>query len=203
MKRLVTRIHDAVVSSRRTQRLAALLAEALPQGARCLDVGAGDGAVAALLAGLRPDLRIEGIDVMVREDARIPVRPYDGRTLPLADGATDVVVFVDVLHHTDDPAAMLAEARRVARRAVVIKDHLCDSRLDRATLAGMDWLSNAPLGIHLPYNYLSSAGWERLFARVDLQPDLWRTDLGLYGWPLHVFFDRRLHFLARLVPKAQ
>jgi SAM-dependent methyltransferase len=202
MKRLLAALHGRAVFGRRTRRLAGLLAEALPEGAHCLDVGAGDGTIDARLAELRPDLRIEGIDVMVREGSRIPVRPYDGRTLPLADEAVDVVIFVDVLHHTDDPAALLAEARRVARRAIVIKDHLCDSRLDRATLAAMDWVGNAPHGVRLPYRYLSSAGWEQLFARLDLRPELWRTDLALYGWPLRACFDRRLHFLARLVPGA-
>jgi ubiquinone/menaquinone biosynthesis C-methylase UbiE len=202
VKRVLATLHAHSVSERRNRRLAELLAEALPQGARCLDVGAGDGAVAAELVARRPDLHLEGIDVMVREGARIPVRLFDGREIPLPDAGTDAVILVDVLHHTDDPGVLLAEARRVARRAVVIKDHLCDSRLDWATLAAMDWLRNAPVGVRLPYNYQSSEGWQRLFARAGLEPDLWRTDLSLYAWPLRPLFDRKLHFVARLVPRT-
>ena len=59
--------------------------------------------------------------------------------LPCADAGADVVLFVDVLHHTSDPLPLLAEARRVARQAIVIKDHLCDGWLADPTLRLMDW----------------------------------------------------------------
>jgi 2-polyprenyl-3-methyl-5-hydroxy-6-metoxy-1,4-benzoquinol methylase len=43
------------------------------------------------------------------------------RVLSYTKASFDVVMFVDVLHHTKDPMVLLREARRVARRAIVVK----------------------------------------------------------------------------------
>ena len=39
---------------------------------------------------------------------------YDGARLPLDDARVDTVILLEVIEHLDDPAALLAEARRVA-----------------------------------------------------------------------------------------
>ena len=65
----------------------------------------------------RPDLEITGVDVLVRPKNHIPVQLFDGRQLPFPDQSFDAVMFVDVLHHTDDPSVLLREAKRVARKA--------------------------------------------------------------------------------------
>ncbi len=107
-------------------------------------------------------------------------------------------MFNDVLHHTDDPSILLAEARRVAKSSVVLKDHYCDGILARETLSFMDWVGNAPHGVVLPYNYLSAREWSDVFSRVHLHADEAVDRLGLYAWPFSLLFDRRLHFVARL-----
>src|SRR5262249_29641109 len=133
MKSLLGAAHGTLVFRRRVRVLSGVLAKELPKDATVLDVGAGEGSVALAVQALRPDVRIEGIDVFVRPNARIPVTLYDGHTLPFSDGTFDVVMFVDVLHHTTKPDRLVAEAARVARRRVVIKDHLCDGFLARST----------------------------------------------------------------------
>ena len=109
---------------------------------------------------------MSGIDVLVRPETKIPVQPFDGQRIPFADGAFDAVSFVDVLHHTDDPIVLLREAVRVAKTAVVIKDHLADGVLARPTLRFMDWVGNAGHGVVLPYNYWTQPQWSRAFARA-------------------------------------
>src|SRR4051812_45605925 len=93
-------LHERLVFNRRTRVLAERLGEVLPAGASVLDVGCGDGTIDALIQRARPDLSIRGLDVLIRPETRIPVDRFDGRTLPLHDGSADVVMFVDVLHHT-------------------------------------------------------------------------------------------------------
>lgn len=191
-------LHRHSVFGRRVRVLAQRLAPLLPRDATVLDVGCGDGSIDRLIAEHRPDVRIEGIDVRARPDAAIPVREFDGATIPYGDDAVDVVMFVDVLHHTDDPSRLLREAVRVARRAIVIKDHTREGVLAVATLRLMDWVGNAPHGVALPYNYWREAEWLEVFRRLEVTPSIWIRRIGLYPPPASWWFDRSLHFVARL-----
>ena len=148
---LLGNIHEHYVFHRRIRVLAQYIAELIPQNARLLDVGCGDGQIDLLLSRLRPDLGIEGIDVLVRPVTHIPVTAFDGQSIPFADRSFDVVMFIDVLHHTDNPSTLLAEARRVARQVVILKDHCRDGFLAGPTLRFMDWVGNARHGVVLPY----------------------------------------------------
>lgn len=199
-KGLLNRVHDSAVFGRRVKVLSGALAAAIPGGGTVLDLGCGDGQVAAGLMALRPDLVVQGVDVLLRPVTHIPVTLYDGAMLPFADGSFDYVTIVDVLHHTDDPAAVLAEARRVARRGVVVKDHLREGLLAGPTLRLMDWVGNRGHDVRLPYNYLDSGQWAAAFAEAGLVQASWAGELGLYGAPLNWYFERRLHFVALLEP---
>ena len=195
------RVHDRYVLDRRVRVIAEHLATLVPPHSDVLDVGSGDGAVAHEVMRLRPDISAEGIDVLVRGTTRIPVRIFDGRRIPARDRSVGTVMLVDVLHHTDDPAALVAEAARVARHAVVIKDHLADAALARPTLAFMDRVGNVRHGVRLPHRYLRRAEWDDAFARAGLRVDTWIPRLGLYPAPAGWLFDRSLHFAARLVAR--
>jgi SAM-dependent methyltransferase len=202
-KGLLNRVHDFVIFGRRVKVLSQALAAAIPTGGAVLDLGCGDGQVAVGLMALRPDLAVQGVDVLLRPVTHIPVTLYDGARLPLADHSFDYVTIVDVLHHTDDAAAVLAEASRVARRGVVIKDHLREGLLAGPTLRLMDWVGNRGHDVRLPYNYLDSSQWAAAFKRAGLVQASWADALGLYGAPLNWLFERKLHFVALLQPAKQ
>jgi SAM-dependent methyltransferase len=195
--RLYERLLGRRVFGRRVQVLCDHMAELFPPDARVLDVGCGNGLIADLLRQKRADLAIEGVDVLVQAQTFIPVHHFDGTVLPYADGAFDVVMFVDVLHHTDDPMALLREAVRVARQALVIKDHPRNGFLAGPTLRFMDWVANTRHGIALPYNYWPREKWLEAFDALGLTVTAWKAKLGLYR-PLSWLFGRRLHFIARL-----
>lgn len=190
----------APVFARRIEVLSAHLAGLLPANASVLDVGAGDGALAKRLMERRPDVRIQGVDVLVRPDTRIPVREFDGTTLPFGDGAMDVVMLVDVVHHAANQAALLNEVARVARSVVLIKDHFARGLLARATLRFMDWVGNARHGVRLPYAYWTPAQWADAYREAGLVVRAQRDELGLYPWPASLLFERGLHFVAALAP---
>jgi SAM-dependent methyltransferase len=197
---LIDAVHDSMVFSRRVRVLAQHLADAMPTRGRVLDIGAGDGSVAASLMRLRPDLKVEGIEVAIRPRSYIPVSRYDGVTLPFDDKSFDFVTLVDVLHHTADPAAVLAEAARVARQAVVVKDHLLEGIFAGPTLRFMDWVGNRNVNV-LPGKYLSRDQWQGTFYRSRLTMISMRERLGIYPVPFSWLFDRRLHFIAVLGPR--
>ena len=110
-----------------------------------LDVGCGSGDVlragelsaCSRRAGLEPDdrlvsqLRSEGLEVY----------PGCAEAMPFPEGSFDVVLFEYVTHHLEDLARGLAEAARVARRAVVVVDRWYDAALpsQRTALAFDLW----------------------------------------------------------------
>jgi hypothetical protein len=103
-----------------------------------------------------------------------------------------------VLHHTDDPYALLREAVRVARKSIIIKDHLINGLLAEPTLRFMDWIGNARYGVASPGNYWHRSQWEEAFEKLALTPVDWLEKLELYPKAVDMWFGRSLHFLARL-----
>lgn len=196
------RVHERTVFNRRVAVLGAALGAHVPPGASILDVGTGDGQIAKRMADEAPNAIAWGMDVMARPSAHVPVTLYDGTSLRFGDNSFDVVSFVDVLHHTEDPERLLHEAARVARNAVILKDHLSRNALDHATLRLMDWVGNVPHGVVLPYNYAPLATWERWFDAAGLEVAAFTTEVPLYPFPASLIFGRRLHFVARLTPPA-
>lgn len=96
----------------------------LPAGAcRVLDVGCAFGYGTAALKG-RGDappwvVGIERDEGHIRHAGNsypwLPLLRGDARNLPFGDASVDAVVMLDIVEHIADPAAVLAEARRVLR----------------------------------------------------------------------------------------
>ncbi|MEZ5829599.1 MAG: class I SAM-dependent methyltransferase [Dongiaceae bacterium] len=95
------------------------------QAASLCDVGCGAGALVAhaqslgvFAAGVDPD----AAKVAEGSAAGLDLREASAETLPFPDASFDLVTFEYSLHHVTDIAQALAEAARVARRAIVILD---------------------------------------------------------------------------------
>jgi SAM-dependent methyltransferase len=196
MHSIVGAFREKVVFGRRVRVLAGHLVELIPRGARILDVGCGDGTLDSLILQTRPDVTIEGIDVLPWAQAKIRVKQFDGSHIPYEDDSFDMVMFVDVLHHTTDPVVLLNEASRVGK-SVLIKDHFQNGLFAHQTLKFMDWVGNAHHGVSLPYNYSSRDRWNAMFKQVGLKPTATKSSLGLYPPPASWVFGRGLHFVGR------
>lgn len=194
----IGRWHNAFVFERRTRVLAEMLAAQIPPRACVLDIGCGDGTVGSLIKQLRPDVSVQGVEFLVRPGCKIECRAFDGSSLPFADAAFDVCLFVDVLHHTENPAILLREAARVSRSFVLLKDHLDESYFDNATLRFMDWVGNRPHGVVLTYNYQSREQWAKHFSNCGLAEVSWTTEVPLYRAPFSLLVGRGLHFVSLL-----
>ncbi len=191
-------MHGRFVHIRRIERLAEAIAPLIAPGWSVADVGCGDGVLAARVADQVGGVSVRGFEIAPRPDTAIPVEPFDGKRLPLDDNAVDAVMLVDVLHHTDDPNVLIAEAARVAKQAVIIKDHRTSRPAARLTLRLMDWIGNKPHHVALPYHYWSMAQWRQGWARAGLHVAGQQTRLGLYPWPASWLFERGLHLLVKL-----
>lgn len=194
---IVDVVHSNVVFQRRLRVLAEAIAEVIPDDASILDIGCGSGHLGERIARLR-SAKIEGIEVKPRSNCRLPYRGFDGQRLPYPDASFDVCLLVDVLHHAASLRQLLNESARVARRCVVIKDHIYESRIDFGILRFMDWVGNAPHGISLPYNYQNYDQWMRHFSACGLNVENWKEKLPLYPFPFSLIFSRRLHVVALL-----
>lgn len=89
------------------------------------DVGCGTGSLVAHVRLL--EIAATGIDpdpakVAEGRMAGLDLREGTAEALPFADASFDLVTFENSLHHATDVARALAEAARVARRAIVIVD---------------------------------------------------------------------------------
>ena len=134
-----------------------------------MDVGASSGRLAERLWRNIPGLGPIGVDVLVGSEADIPMVRGNGKRLPFAGGTFDCVTMVDVLHHDENPGLLLAEAKRVTRSRVLIKDHYWESRLDLILLRYADYVGNRLYGVKLPYVFLSLGSWHSLIRSTGLR----------------------------------
>lgn len=191
-------IHSNFTYDRRVQVLSKHMASKVDDNSSILDIGCGDGQISELICNAVQGASIHGIDVMARSIASIDVSQYDGLNIPFDDNSFDTVTFVDVLHHATDAYRVLEEAGRVARKHIVIKDHLTDGFLNEPILKFMDYVGNKRHGVALPYDYLSKAQWQAHFDKLGWKTDSWDTDIGIYPAWCSWAFDRELHFIAKL-----
>jgi SAM-dependent methyltransferase len=198
--RVTSALHERMIFGRRVRALAENIGEMIPAGTTSLlDVGCGDGTLARAITDRLPAVQSCGVEIRARPHTAIPVREFDGRSLPFPNASFDVVMLVDVLHHAEEPRILIAEAARVAGRVLIIKDHLADAWLSHARLRMMDWVGNIGHGVPLRYAYWSHREWRNAFQKAGLREVERRERLGLYGPMLRWLFERRLHFISCMV----
>jgi SAM-dependent methyltransferase len=193
----IEKIHERHVKSRRAFILHQKLKDLLPNSkATVLDIGCGDGFVAKHLMKSKSNLEIQGIDPVVRPATAIPVSQFDGQNIPFESESFDYCLFVDVLHHANDPFILLEEAVRVARHGILIKDHNVSGLFARQTLKFMDDTHNRRYGVSLPYNYWTENEWNDAFGKLQLKVVKYETRLKLYPFWADWVFGRKLHFIG-------
>lgn len=188
-------LHQTYAYQPRLQTLVRLLSPLLETDDHILDVGCGGGGLGAALQQANPTWRIEGAEVKPRGGEPIPVHRMQEETLPFADDSYDVVMLADVLHHTHAPVALLQECARVARRKVVVKDHLRHGWFSYLRICLLDWLANKPYGIHCPFTYWNQQEWQQMCREAGVTMTIKTNSINLYrGW-VNVFFGGTLHLI--------
>jgi SAM-dependent methyltransferase len=110
--------HLKTVRSFELQTIMALIRQEAPVGARVLDIGAGTGWQAQMMADA--GYAVEAIDLPTStyvNDRAFPIRDYDGCRIPFPEATFDVVCSSNVLEHVTHAVAFQSEIRRVLRPA--------------------------------------------------------------------------------------
>jgi SAM-dependent methyltransferase len=154
--------HDSVLRSHRwrtAENSAGYLLPHLTAGARLLDVGCGPGTITVDLAARAAEVvAIDAAEDILgqaraeaeqRGQANVTFQPGNVYHLDFPDGSFDVVHAHQVLQHLSDPAAALAEMRRVCRPGGLIAARDGD-------YAGMFWYPQE----------LELAEWQALYRQV-------------------------------------
>jgi len=162
-------IHSKVLIKYRNKKLLKLIYDDLIDSSSILSVGCGTGFIEKYIASKNRKIKIKGIDVLIPKKVYIKVKKYNGRKIPFKSNSFDVVMFLDVLHHTDNIKELMSEAKRVTKKTILIKDHYYNTKFDHFLLRIADYIGNKGLGINLIYNYLKESEWRLLIKQLNLK----------------------------------
>jgi SAM-dependent methyltransferase len=140
-------------------------------GERLLDLGAGEGYVAAAL-GRRTGIWTCAVDIGRYQRTPGPYLIYDGARLPFVDAQFDTTLISLVLHHCADPEGVLDEALRVTRFRLIILESVYRSRWERSCLERLDSLLNRHRHggqMQVPLAFKRPAEWQHMFDARALQ----------------------------------
>lgn len=173
-------------------------------GEQVLNLGAGDCRLDLLLKN-RLGCDITPVDVENHNETTLPVTFFDGKTLPFSDQSVDVVLLLWVLHHAEDPSAVLSEARRVARRAVIVFEDRNESFTDRIIFRWFHRFLRWSQGFSLPHHEWTRDQWSCLAATMGFKTS-WEgsigRQLGLFASCGIGFVWEPIHGHKRIPPEA-
>lgn len=202
MRNILRWLYDVSWRFRRVERLARIVLPYLPEEGNVLDLGCGRGDLTMALKAARPQVSFTGLDVLPHPvRAGVALAVYDGEHVPYGDASFDWVMLITVLHHTDDYRLLLAEARRVARKGIIILDHQYTNWIDWLTLAFIDWPGNVPFGVHTPFNFSTRGQWLALFGELGLKESRHEDGVAHFGPALAPLLGRNLHFVSVVEPE--
>jgi SAM-dependent methyltransferase len=132
---------------------------------RLVDIGSGSGQLTVLLrAGGAEVIPVDVVDWALTRGAT-PLL-CAGERLPFAANSFDLALLASVLHHVEDSAALLREAKRVAPVVVVVED-VYRNRPQRWLTLLADSVANASFMGH-PHGNRTVGAWLALFASLGL-----------------------------------
>jgi ubiquinone/menaquinone biosynthesis C-methylase UbiE len=198
LKKLYKPLHAKYSLSRRVQVISKEISKLVPDGSTVLDIGGGGGEIAKQLSILLPNLKIKCIDIDVRENSEIEVVKYDGLNIPFENETFDFSIIVDVLHHSKQPFSILKEALRVTKVGLIVKDHNCNSFIQKKIMTVTDTLGNWHHDVPLVFNFLSRKCWLKLWQDLKLEEKSYETKLNIYTPFRGCIFASDMDFISLL-----
>jgi SAM-dependent methyltransferase len=196
--------HTAYIASRRARIIKDAFLDILPQHEiheNWLDIGSREGKITQAIheSAKGKIARVQTLDVYGVPNPIFKPIIYDGWTIPFSDCSFDLVSFIDTLHHVKDVAHLLAEAKRITKKYIVIKDHKYLTAWQLKLLKIQDWFGNVNTGCPLTYNFLRYNEWQSIFASLKLRAVRSEESIDFkYPFPFNTLYPNCLHFICLL-----
>ncbi len=139
----------------------------IEKGEKILDLGCGSGIVAkAFQDFFQAD--VIGVDIKDQRIFYIPFEITNGKSLPFPEKYFDTVLINFVLHHTENPSALLREAKRVSRDKIIIFEDLPEGFLSKIICKIHGISFNKIFGNSSKTSFKKEKDWGKIFNELGL-----------------------------------
>src|SRR3989344_4227191 len=149
----------------RARTLYQKIARYIRSNEKILDMGGGSGYLGELISR---KAKVTLLDTVDYNQSHLPLLLFDGKRIQISDNSFDTTIIVAVLHHTLYPERLIAEAKRVSKRIVIVEDTY-KTILGLIFLDAWDWFWNKTSGISSFYNFRTPDGWKEIFRDLKLK----------------------------------
>ena len=143
----------------------------IKKDSRVLDIGIGPGFTAEYIKQNRPDIEIEGLDVLdLRQTKSVNITLYKGTRFPWQEKVFDLALLFYTLHHIKWPGLILDEVTRTTRGGILIIEEFRAEEIDVPQDEQYEADVHLALGIpmHIEQSYFSMSELEKLFVDKKL-----------------------------------
>ena len=137
------------------------------KGSEILDLGCGCGIAGKAFQDFF-QAKVLWIDVKDCRILPLPFRLYDGFHLPFPENSFDAVLINYVLHHSEDPAALLKGAKSATRDKIIIFEDLPEGFLSKLICMIHGSSYDKFFGNPAKTSFKTESEWEKIFKESGL-----------------------------------
>ncbi len=140
----------------------------IEKGGKILDLGCGSGIIAKVFQDFF-QAKVIGVDIKDHRVFYIPFEIINGKKLPFPEKSFDAVLINYVLHHSDDPEALLEEAKRIAKKIIIYED-LPENLLSKiyCKIHSITFNKFFQKPSKANYSFKTGKEWEEIFQKIGL-----------------------------------
>ena len=152
---------------RRAKKVYNFYKEYLKKEKMGLDIGLGNGYIAREIQE-NSGINMTGVDIIDYNKTKVKNILFDGKILPFKDKEFDIAFITEVLHHCDDPGAIIDEAKRVSSKIVILED-IYVNRVHLYIMKAYDFIMNVRHGVNTPFNFHKHEDWLKIFSKKSMK----------------------------------
>ena len=162
------------IIQKRTEKIVNVFENFIQEGEKILDIGAGGGWIGKEIQK-RKNAEVTLTDITdFNQTSDLKFVLYDGEKISFPDNSFDVSLLVFVLHHCKNPLRILEEAKRVARKKIIIIEDVPTSLINRIFLYFWDVIVGLPSlikppGEEIAFHFKTIPQWQKVFNELDLK----------------------------------